>query len=113
MPATRGSIDLSLKGGASMSPKNQDKEKARPEHHSGEDDVKLDRDLRGKANKRGDDDEKTIDPDQSPQRGDTGPSTNGAAPGEMRVARPEDYKDPWNPSVNTTLREHKPRTDED
>ena len=30
-----------------------------------------------------------------------------------RVARPEDYKDPWNPSVNTTLREHKPRTDED
>ena len=93
--------------------KNQHKEKARPEHHTGGSDVKLDRELRGRTNKRGDADEKDVDPDRSPQRGDTGPSMPGGVPGEMHVARPEDYKDPWNPSVNTTLREHKPRTDED
>jgi hypothetical protein len=87
------------------------KEKARPEHHRGEDDVKLDRELRDKGDTRVDE-EKNVDPDRSPQRGDTGPGPSGTVPGEQRVARPEDYKDPWNPSVNTTLRERKPRTDE-
>jgi len=91
---------------------SQDKDKGRPERHSGDDDVKLDREHRDKGDTR-DEREKNVDPDSSPQRGDTGPGINGTAPGELRVARPEDYKDPWNPSVNTTLREHKPRTDED
>lgn len=93
--------------------KNQKSEKARPRHHSGEDDVQLDRALRGRPNKRGDAQEKNIDPDRSPQRGDTGPSMPGGVPGEMHVARPEDYEDPWNPSVNTSLRDKKPRADED
>lgn len=91
---------------------SQDKDKARPERHTGADDVKLDREQRARGDTR-DDREKTVDPDHSPQRGDTGPGDTGTVPGEQRVSRPEDYKDPWNPSINTSLRDHKPHTDED
>ena len=91
---------------------SQDKDKGRPERHSGDDDVKLDREQRDKGDTR-DEREKSVDPDSSPQRGNTGPGPTGTVPGEQRVARPEDYKDPWNPSINTALRDHKPHTDED
>jgi len=92
--------------------------KAHPQHHTGEDDVKLDRELRAKygmdhAPESGahiDDEAAERDPDVMHLRGQTGPSDNGHAPGEMHVARPEDYRDPWNPLLSETDKPKKDRS---
>jgi hypothetical protein len=83
-------------------------EKARPPRHTGEDDVTLDRHLRRKygmdyeptSDAHIDDEAAERDLDVMHLRGQTGPSENGQSPGEMHVARPEDYRDPWNPLLN-------------
>jgi hypothetical protein len=72
-----------------------DDEKARPQRHSGDENFDLDQHLRRKYPPPLSDDIDDID--APPMRGVMGPGENGEAPEELRVSRPQDYRDPWNP----------------